>query len=206
MNVQLALKIAVPLACAAAITSTVQAQPPYSPDLTRNGNRWEITAYDDSSTAHAQWATQGICFYPNGANGTHQRYYWISDTFPNWNGLAVQEGDQVFMHGDYATNNGHDGIQWQLTTSSKSAEGFGHWQEWRENSNLGRTIGFVNAKLRQVGECPKAETIDELTEVYERYRNIDFPKDEQGNLIMIPTGVPEERVVETTEMDALNVQ
>src|SRR4051812_6413836 len=32
------------------------------PNVFDGGNRWLITAFDDSSTVHAQWATQGICF------------------------------------------------------------------------------------------------------------------------------------------------
>lgn len=49
--------------------------PPYQPELAREGNRWTITAYDDASPFHQQWATQGICFCPAGTNGTHQLYY-----------------------------------------------------------------------------------------------------------------------------------
>ena len=150
--------IIIQLACIGFI-STTQAAPPHLPDLVQGGNRWTITAYDDSSTIHNQWATQGICFYYAGTRGTQQLYRWVSDTFPDWNGRAVQEGDQIFMHGDYANDVGHDGMQWDVVTSSPKNEGYGHWQEWREDGKLGRTIGFANAKLARVGQC-KTKTAD----------------------------------------------
>lgn len=31
--------------------------------------------------------------------GIHQRYEWWSDTFPDWDGIASQEGNEVLMHG-----------------------------------------------------------------------------------------------------------
>ncbi|MEJ2424334.1 MAG: hypothetical protein P8101_07690 [Candidatus Thiodiazotropha sp.] len=61
---------------------SAQAAPPYSPDLITNGNRWETTGYLDNSQTHFQGNTQGICFFADGISGTHQRYRWVSDTFP----------------------------------------------------------------------------------------------------------------------------
>jgi hypothetical protein len=34
------------------------------PNVVDGGNLWHITAYDDTSSSHLQWATQGICFLP----------------------------------------------------------------------------------------------------------------------------------------------
>jgi hypothetical protein len=34
------------------------------PNVFDGGNRWLITAFDDSSTVHAQWATQGHLLPP----------------------------------------------------------------------------------------------------------------------------------------------
>ena len=127
--------------------------PTDKPDLVTGGNRWTITAYNDWSPNHDQWATQGICFRFIGTVGTHNRYLWWSDTFPDWNGIAHQEGDQVFMHGDYANDVGHDGITWEIVTSSVKNIGAGHWHEWRENGAFGNTIGFANALLNRVGYC-----------------------------------------------------
>ena len=123
------------------------------PNVYNDGNRWLITAYNDASATHAQMATQGICFLPFAAVGTHVRGVWYSDTFPDWNGVYSQEGDQVFMHGDYAADVGHDGISFEIDTSSRANEGSGHWVEWRENGAYGNTITFANAKLRRVGKC-----------------------------------------------------
>ena len=139
-----------------------------TPDLTFGGNRWTITAYNDASISHDQWATQGICFRYLGTVGTHNRYEWWSDTFPDWNGIATQEGDEIFMHGDYAGDVGHDGMQWSIVTSSTKNIGAGHWFEWREDGNYGRTIGFANALLTRVGRC--SITIDEA-------RLIPYPYD-----------------------------
>jgi hypothetical protein len=95
-------------------------------------------------------ATQGICFSVIGVVGTHIRYRWFSTTFPDWNGIASQEGDQIFMHGDYARDIGHDGIQWSIDTFKT---GSGHWTEWREDGGLGNTIVFANAVFQRVGQC-----------------------------------------------------
>lgn len=141
------------VACSTALVSVAWAVPPHRPDLVNGGNRWTITFYDDSDPGHQEWATQGICFYPAGNVGTHQRYTWASDTFPDWNGTATQEGDQIDMHGDYASNVGHDGMEWELVTVSPRDVGTGHWQEWREDAGFGITIGFGNARLARVGRC-----------------------------------------------------
>ena len=176
---------------AAALPLTAFAVPPHNPDLVRDGNRWTVTAYTDASAVHQQLATQGICFYFVGVNGTHQQYRWVSDTFPDWNGNATQEGDQVFMHGDYAEDVGHDGFNWELVTMSpvnfqkEPEQGFGHWHEWREDGKYGRTIGFANAHWKRVGKCDSA-TADEALE---RGRELDFPKDESGRIMFDPRGL-----------------
>jgi hypothetical protein len=123
------------------------------PNLISYGNRWTITAFNDESPIHDEWATQGICFRSLGTFGTHQRYEWWSDTFPDWNGIATQEGDQIEMHGDYAGDVGHDGMSWQIASASPRNIGTGHWFEWREDGKFGRTIGFANAVLTRVGRC-----------------------------------------------------
>lgn len=138
------------------LSAGVQAQP--KPDIVSNGNAWSITFYDDSSPGHTQWATQNLCFFVTGMVGTQLSGYWYSTTFFDWNGTWRQEADQVFMTGDYAGDIngnavGHDGMEWQLVTSEKAAEGFGHWKEWRENGGNGTTIGFGNAKFRRIGIC-----------------------------------------------------
>src|SRR5689334_9690594 len=79
-----------------AMTGAVaQAQAIPKPNVFDAGSRWLITAYDDTSPVHAQWATQGICFYPYAVVGTHIQGIWVSDTFPNWRGRYSQEGDKV---------------------------------------------------------------------------------------------------------------
>jgi hypothetical protein len=150
------------------VASVASAVPPHQPALVTGGNLWTITFYDDSSPNHTQWATQRICFFNAGVQGTHQRYSWVSISYPDWNGRATQEGDQVFMHGDFQwpfgnRDGGHDGMEWQLVTTSPGGEagavprgeiGTGHWKEWVEDGRLGITIGFGNTLFRRVGRCP----------------------------------------------------
>lgn len=169
------------------IAASAQAKPPYSPDLVTGGNLWKITAFNDASLVHTQWATQGLCFYATGVNGSHQQYVWVSNTFPNWNGRAVQEGDQIFMHGDYAEDVGHDGITWEITTDSAKNIGFGHWHEWREDGRVGRTIGFANARLERAGRC----AYDRWEEAYERYYRMEYRANEEGELMVTPYGFTE---------------
>lgn len=139
---------------AALVATTATAQAP-APNVFDGGNRWLITYYNDCDKAHSQWATQGICFLPYkpcGACGIQGA--WYSDTFPDWNGRYVQEGDRILMHGDYANNVGHDGMVIDLFAgTSPRDEGAGQWTEWRETGTFGTTIGFGNTRLRRVGRC-----------------------------------------------------
>ena len=148
--------------------SVASAVPPHQPQLVLGGNLWTITFFDDTSPIHTQWATQRICFFPAGVQGTHQRYAWVSISYPDWNGRATQEGDQIFMHGDFQwpfgnKDGGHDGMEWQLVTMSPFGQigviprgevGTGHWKEWIEDGRLGITVGWGNTLLRRVGNCP----------------------------------------------------
>lgn len=166
------------------ISTTAMAAPPHAPDLTTDGNRWEITGYLDNAPGHAQAATQGLCFYDTGVSGTHQQYVWVSDTFPDWNGTAVQEGDQIFMYGEFREDVGHDSISWEIVTASKDNIGAGHWQEWLEDKRFGNTVGFANALLQRVGRCE----IKDPKEAIEVYHSIDYQLDKNGEKIILPIG------------------
>lgn len=144
-------------ALAAVAAFSVHAQP--KPDVAANGNMWSITAYDDSSPNHDQLATQNICFFPTGMVGTQLAGIWFSTTYFDWNGTFRQEGDQVFMTGDFGGDingnaTGHDGIDFQLTTMERKSEAFGHWREWLENGSTGFVVGYGNTKLVRIGACP----------------------------------------------------
>jgi len=175
-----------------ALSSSFQAiaAPPHLPDLVQSGNRWTITFYNDSATTHTQWATQGLCFYYAGTTGTHQRYIWVSDTYPDWNGRATQEGDQIFMHGDFQwpsgkRDGGHDGMEWEIVTMSKKNEGAGHWKEWVEDGRYGRTIGFGNAKFQRVGSCRNTSVDSAL----EHGQTLQLKAGADGELQNNPMGV-----------------
>lgn len=148
----------IPMVSILALALAAGAQAQSRPDVVNNGNAWSITFYDDSAPGHTQWATQNLCFVSTGMAGTQLSGFWYSTTFFDWNGNWRQEGDQVFMTGDYAGDSagnavGHDGMEWQLVTREKAAEGFGHWKEWRENGGTGSVIGFGNAKFKRSGDC-----------------------------------------------------
>jgi hypothetical protein len=145
-------------------TAQVAAQVP-KPNVFDGGNRWLITAFDDSSTVHQQWATQGICFLPYAVSGTHIRGVWYSDTFPNWNGRYSQEGDNLLMHGNWANFQGSDGMVIDLFagTSSKDVGG-GQWTEWWNFGAFGSTVVFANTRLSRVGKCPLPTNVATATQ------------------------------------------
>ncbi len=132
-------------------TSLASAAP--LPNVYDGGNRWSITAYNDVSPNHSQLATQSICFRAYAVNGTHITGKWHSDSFPDWNGIYTQEGDQVTLHGDYADDVGHDGITFEIVTNNRENHSAGHWTEWRENGKFGNTVVFANASLQRIGKC-----------------------------------------------------
>jgi len=157
-----------------ALAPAASAQPGHLPDLVTGGNRWIITFFDDSSPGHTQWASQGLCFVPIASVGTHKRYRWFSDTFPDWNGIASQEGDQITMHGDYDRNRGHDSMSWDIML--KDAGG-GHWVEWRENPGFGNTIGFGNSSFYRIGKCERDDPPVLGPAIAEDGRVLDNPRD-----------------------------
>jgi hypothetical protein len=168
------------------------------PNVYDGGNRWLITAFDDSSTVHLQWATQGICFLPYAVSGTHIRGIWYSDTFPNWNGRYSQEGDNLLMHGNWANFGGSDGMVIDLFagTSPKDVGG-GQWTEWWNFGPNGTTVVFANARLARVGRCPLPTNVDTMTKAElealsaERSRNVSPRLRKDGKAAEYP-GDPEQ--------------
>ena len=137
--------------------------PPHNPNLYEPMNVWEMTSYLDRSSKHQQKIVQQICFTaPSLAADTHWAYDWYS-SFKDWSGKARQEGDQIFMHGDYSENNGHTSLQWEIVTQSKNREhqtkGFGHCADWQNNKvgSLGNTMIFANVKFVRINTDEKCE-------------------------------------------------
>lgn len=134
--------------------SLAAAAPPYQPDFVLNGNMWTLRAYDDASPDHAQLVNaQDICFEYAGTSGNHQLYTWYSVTFPGWQGRAVQEGDQVFLHGDYAQGAGHSSIQMETLVAPDIYGSAGTWQEWRHDNSYGYTVSFAKTRALRIGDC-----------------------------------------------------
>lgn len=176
------LKMFIALSIVAALTmgtlgvSESSAQP--RPNVFDGGNLWQITAFDDSSPEHTEWATQEICFLPYIADATGIHGMWYSLSFPDWNGRYRQEGDEVKMTGDYAKDIGHDHMTLYHTTwdSRKRTRGmaFKDWTEWREDGASGRIIGWCNARMTRVGfhKYPKGEGIELEKRVLKLSQNI----------------------------------
>ena len=136
------------------LSSYVFANPPYQPDFVKHGNKWSFKAYDDASPAHTQLvAAQDICFEYNGTSGNHQLYTWYSETFAGWSGRAVQEGDQIFIHGDFANGAGHSSIQLDTLVAPTIYGSAGTWQEWRHDSKNGSTVSFAKTRALREGNC-----------------------------------------------------
>ena len=142
-------------------------KPPHNPNLyyldeDKPMNVWEMTSYLDRSSKHQQKIVQQICFTaPSLAADTHWAYNWYSN-FKDWSGKARQEGDQIFMHGDYSENNGHTSHQWEIVTQSAKkpqTKGFGHCVDWQNNKvgSLGNSIIFANVKFVRVSADEKCE-------------------------------------------------
>jgi len=138
------------------LSSTALANPP-KPNVFDSGNKWHITFYNDSTSNHAQWATQEICFLPYSAVGTSIQGAWYSTSFPDWNGRYYQEGDEVKMTGDYANDVGHDHMTLVHTTYDVPGQvrgmAFKDWTEWREDGKFGNIIGWGNATMVRAGKC-----------------------------------------------------
>lgn len=136
------------------IASVSFAVPPYQPDMVAGGNKWSFRAYNDAVPNHTELVSaQGICFEYAGLSGNHQLYTWYSDTFPGWSGTAVQNGDQIFLRGDYAKGAGHSSIQIETLVNPPIYGSAGYWQEWRHGGANGVTIGFATTRALREGDC-----------------------------------------------------
>lgn len=175
------------------------------PNAFDNGNRWLITAFDDSSPVHQQWATQGICFLPYGMWGTHIRGVWYSDTFPNWNGRYSQEGDRLLMHGNWANFGGSDAMVIELFAGTSPRDmGAGQWTEWWNFGANGTTVVFGNTRLSRVGKCPLPTNVSTMTqaelEAYsaERSRSVSPRLRKDGSAADRPTDPEQVPLAEET--------
>jgi hypothetical protein len=148
------LAIAVATIAAAAAVGPAQAVPQHLPavdPLSSPSTLYSITFYDDTSFTHNQWATQNICLTQGPSVGSNTTGIWYSTTYYNWIGRWRQEGDQIFMIGDFWGGPGNDAIQVELVTTRD--EGFGHWEEWVEDGSYGWWPAKGNARVAKLGTC-----------------------------------------------------
>lgn len=148
----------------AGLVGQATAQP--KPNVFDGGNRWLITSHPDCDESHPLWATQGICFLPYkrcascGITG-----FWYSDTYPNWRGGYMQEGDRLLMHGNWAGFGGSDGMVIDLFAgTSPRDEGAGQWIEWFNAGTHGTPDFYFNTRLRRVGNCRIGRDISNMSQ------------------------------------------
>jgi len=152
---------------------------------------WLVRGYLDASPAHNFIGQQRICFFPAGVVGTHQRYVWVSPNFPTWNGRASQEGDQIFMHGDFviptpvAKIQAHDSSQWELVGLDDKAIGAGHWKFWADAGIFGTSLAFLNITMNRIGKCDFNSAIDAA----EYNKSLPYPTDANGAIQAAPMGI-----------------
>jgi hypothetical protein len=174
--------------------ASVQAMPPHHPNLVNSGNKWKVTAYVDENQNHAALNSYDICFFRVGDSGTHMRYTWSSTDYRDWNGRAVQEGDQIFMYGDFQAgrdrDTGHSAMEWEIVTKNHRNVGTGHMELWVEDGELGRPLGFANVYFKRVGSCQ----YHSVEEALEAGHNLELPVDDQGRYLYDPLGVLKEEV------------
>jgi hypothetical protein len=147
-----------PTLCAVALATigigAAQAMPPHLPAFDPAGGfgtLYSITFYDDTSTTHTQWATQQICVVQGPPQGSNATGLWYSTSYYRWIGRWRQEGDQIFMTGDFWSGPGNDAIQLELVTTRDEA--YGHWDEWIEDGSYGGWLGKGNTKVAKLGAC-----------------------------------------------------
>jgi len=173
------------------MTLPAMAGPPHDPDLVSAGNLWQVEAYLDASPNHLTLGQAKICFFLTGFVGTHQRYDWVAINYPAWNGRATQEGDQVFMHGDFpfvvgdVKYEGHDASEWQVISGGKKAVGGGHWQFWAELGKLGTNLAFTNVAFSRIGSCQ----FDSAQAAMDYADALPLPVDASGNVQALPFGI-----------------
>jgi hypothetical protein len=161
------LAIAAAIIAAAAAVGPAQAVPQHLPAVdplnVNLSTLYTITFYDDTSFTHTQWATQNICFVQGPIVGSNTTGWWWSPSYQNWIGLWRQEGDQIFMIGDFWGGPGNDAMQIELVTNRD--EGFGHWEEWVENGSFGWWPAKGNTRVAKIGTCsPLMDSTEGKTE------------------------------------------
>lgn len=128
-----------------------QHYPAAAPDDQITGSLWRVTAYGDTSPVQASTATQDICLIQEPVEGTNTTGIWFSTTFNEWTGRWRQEGDQVFLIGNFFQETGNDSMSWEI--AGGETEAYGHWEEWVEDGGFGAWYFKSNTKAIKVGTC-----------------------------------------------------
>ncbi len=131
------------LALALCAAGTAFAQAPNNPV-----GLWNFQAYNDAAAGMNALGNQNICFL---ANGT-----WFGTTFPNWNGLWFQKGnnaagngDRVRLVGNWAAGAGNDSAEIHFMNLNLMTGG---WHEWTDGFGFVLWIQIVGTRLGNV--CP----------------------------------------------------
>lgn len=134
-------------------------------------NYWTVTFFDDTSPAHNQWATQGLCFSPAVPRGTGWEGRVVSLTFPNWSGVYYTDtGDIYELKMNYAPVTsqhfaGNDFISFSLHTANRGAGERG-WDEWRDGLPSSWNV-WGNTEVNRVGRCRQFSNIKDIPQIEE---------------------------------------
>lgn len=170
------LKLIKPLAlaiCALVLGNASIAQAQQKPNIYydaagKMANYWMVTFYDDTSAAHNQWATQGLCFSPAVPRGTGWEGRVVSLTFPNWSGVYYTDGGDVYeLKMNYAPVrsggfDGNDFISFSLHTANRGAGERG-WDEWRDGLPASWNV-WGNTEINRVGRCSQFHGVKTLSD------------------------------------------
>lgn len=132
------------------------------------GNYWMVTFFDDTSAAHNQWATQGLCFSPAVPRGTGWEGRVVSLTFPNWSGVYYTDAGDVYelkmnyapVAGGYFA--GNDFISFSLHSANRGAGERG-WDEWRDGLPSSWNV-WGNTEINRVGKCKQFSSSTKVVE------------------------------------------
>jgi len=78
--------------------------------------QWTVTFYSETGSGRS---TQGVCINGDGT--------WVGTTFAGWSGQWYRNGNDLRLHGNYASGSGNDAFE--LTRITKKLL-TGYFQEW----------------------------------------------------------------------------
>lgn len=181
--------------CVTSLNAVADQKPSVYYDAAGNvANYWSVTFFDDTSPAHSQWATQGLCFSPAVPRGTGWEGRVVSLTFPNWSGVYYTDGGDVYeLKMNYAPVSsrhfaGNDFISFSLHTADRGAGERG-WDEWRDGLPASWNV-WGNTEVNRIGRCRQFIGVKEIPQIeeiiLEAQKRIEPRNTDSGELAATP--------------------